>query len=150
MKTLLLALAVPFLAIAAATAAEGPVRHVVHFKFREDATPEQIERVIVEFAALKKTIKVIESFESGINVSPEGLDKGFKHCWILTFRNEKDRDAYLVHPTHKAFAELVKPLLADVFVIDFIPSRTGYVPVDKAKKPMRSGIPRAWGQQKTG
>jgi hypothetical protein len=55
----------------------------------------------------------------GINVSPEGLDKGFTHCFILTFKSEKDRDAYLVHPDHKAFGGLVGPVLDDVFVIDF-------------------------------
>jgi hypothetical protein len=47
------------------------------------------------------------------------LDKGFTHGYILTFRSEKDRDAYLVHPEHQAFVDIVKPVVADVFVIDF-------------------------------
>jgi hypothetical protein len=37
----------------------------------------------------------------------------------LTFKTAADRDAYLVHPDHKAFGSLVGPVLADVFVIDF-------------------------------
>ncbi|MFZ0428714.1 MAG: Dabb family protein [Acidobacteriota bacterium] len=97
----------------------GTVRHVVAFKFKEDASPEQISQVVEAFRALKNKIDVIVSFEAGTNVSPEGLNKGFTHCFILTFRNEKDRDAYLVHPAHKEFGELVGPLLADVFVVDF-------------------------------
>lgn len=130
--------------------AGGPVRHVVQFKFRKDATPEQIQHVISEFAALKKKIREVDSLEWGTNVSPEGLNKGFLHCWILTFRSEADRDTYLHHPEHEVFVKIAKPLLDDVQVIDFIPVKPVMVPADKTRKPMPSGIPKAWGQQKTG
>ncbi len=130
--------------------ADGPVRHVVQFKFRKDATPEQIQHVISEFATLKKKIREVDSLEWGTNVSPEGLNKGFLHCWILTFRSEADRDTYLHHPEHEAFVKIAKPLLDDVQVVDFIPVKPVMVPADKARKPMPSGIPKAWGQQKTG
>lgn len=111
--------------ISATSLAGGPVRHVVHFKFKPDATPEQIQHVVDEFAALKTKISVVESLEWGTNVSPEGLDKGFKHCWILSFRTEADRDTYLHHPDHEAFVKIVKPLLEDVQVVDFIPAGSG-------------------------
>ena len=52
-------------------------------------------------------------------MSGEGLNQGCTHGFILTFHSEKDRDAYLEHPDHKAFGALVKPLIAEVFVIDF-------------------------------
>ena len=109
--------------MSAAAFAEGPVRHVVHFKFKPDATAEQVQQVVAAFQALTGKIKEIESFEAGTNVSPEGLDKGFKHCWVLGFHSEKDRDIYLHHPDHVAFANLVKPLLDDVLVVDFIPTK---------------------------
>lgn len=97
----------------------GRLQHVVAFKFKEDATTAQVESVEKAFAALPGKIKVIQHFEWGTNVSPENLDKGFTHGFILTFKTAADRDAYLVHPDHKAFGSLVGPLLADVFVIDF-------------------------------
>ncbi|MBK9138531.1 MAG: Dabb family protein [Verrucomicrobia bacterium] len=117
-----------------AAAAEGktkPVRsekrgalvHMVSFKFKPEATPAQIKEVETAFAALKKQIPQIVSFEWGTNVSPEGLDKGFTHGFILTFKNAADRDAYLVHPDHKKFGALVGPVLADVFVVDFVSRR---------------------------
>lgn len=146
MKALIFTLAM----LATTSLAAGPVRHVVQFKFKKDATPEQVQRVIGEFALLKKKIKEVDSLEWGTNSSPEGLNKGFTHCWILTFRSEADRDTYLHHANHEAFVAIVKPLIEDVQVIDFIPVKATLVPVDKARKPMRSGIPRAWGQQKTG
>ena len=104
-------------------AADGPVRHIVHFKFKASATKEQIAKIVEEFAALKGKISVVESLEWGTNVSKEGLDKGFDYCWLVTFKNEADRDAYIVHPAHKAFVELLKPVLEEPMVVDFIPQK---------------------------
>jgi hypothetical protein len=127
MKTLLLlALVLPALvlpALAGEAAAQKPIKgrlqHVVAFKFHESATPAQIRQVEEAFVGLKKKIREIRQFEWGTNVSPENLDKGFTHCFILTFRTEKDRDVYIEHPAHKEFVELVGPVVADVFVIDY-------------------------------
>lgn len=97
----------------------GTLRHVVAFKFKDSATPEQIDRVVAEFRALQEKIPQIVAFEMGTNVSPEGLHKGFTHCFILTFRSAGDRDIYLEHPEHRAFAQSLSPVLEDVLVIDF-------------------------------
>ena len=95
------------------------IRHVVCFKFKEDATDAQIRKVEKAFAGLKKKIPEIKGLEWGVNNSPEGLNKGFTHCFIVTFADEKGRKIYLPHPDHKAFVEILKPILDDVFVIDF-------------------------------
>jgi hypothetical protein len=119
----LLALAVLAMLATSALAADGPIRHVVHFKFKKDATPEQIAKITTEFAALKTKIDVVESLEWGTNLSPEGLDKGYTHCWLVSFKNAKDRDAYLVHPAHTAFVAILKPILDEALVVDFIPQK---------------------------
>ena len=95
------------------------LRHFVCFKYKAEASKEQIAEVDKAFAALEKKINEIKGFEKGINNSPEGLNKGFKHCYLITFNSEKDRDIYLVHPAHKKFVELVGPVLEDVFVVDY-------------------------------
>ncbi len=97
------------------------IRHVVCFKFKEGADPAKIKKVEREFAALKGKISGIRSLEWGKNNSPEGLNKGFTHCFIVTFENEPSRTQYLPHPDHKAFVSILKPILDDVFVIDFNP-----------------------------
>jgi hypothetical protein len=102
-------------------AADGPVRHVVHFKFKPEATKADIDKVTKEFAALKTRIPGIEQLEWGTNSSTEGLDKGFTHCWIVSFKDTAARDAYLVHPAHKKFVEILKPILGEALVVDFIP-----------------------------
>lgn len=119
MKTLttLLALA---LFTTSTLAADGPIRHVVHFKLKPDADKAQIAKIVEGFAALKGKISQVDALEFGTNSSPEGLDKGYTHCWIVTFKNAADRDAYLVHPDHKAFVTLLKPSLEDALVVDFV------------------------------
>lgn len=96
------------------------LRHVVLFKFKDTASSEDIDLVIKEFKDLKAKIPQIRQFEWGVNNSPEGLHKGFTHCFILTFDNESGRDAYLPHPEHKAFGGIVSPYIADVLVVDYL------------------------------
>ena len=97
----------------------GKLIHMVAFKFKESSSKDDVQKVEEAFAALPGKIPQIASFESGTNVSPEKLDKGFTHGYLLTFHSQTDRDEYLVHPDHKEFGKIVGPHLADVFVIDF-------------------------------
>ena len=83
------------------------LRHVVLFKFKDSATPDQIKKVEDAFIALPSKIKEIKAFEWGTNNSPEGLNEGLTHCFFLSFTSEKDREIYLPHPEHKAFVEVL-------------------------------------------
>lgn len=103
----------------AARPAKSQLLHVVSFKFKESASKEDVKKVEDSFRALKSKIPQIKKLVWGLNTSPEGLNKGCTHAWVLTFGSEADRDAYLVHPDHKEFGKLVGSLLADVFVVDF-------------------------------
>ena len=109
-----------FMSTPTATAAETSVyRHVVLFKFKDSATPEQIKEVEAAFRALPTKINTITGYEWGTNVSPEGKDDGFTHCFFVSFASEEDRAIYLPHPDHKAFVEVLKPVLDKVLVIDY-------------------------------
>jgi hypothetical protein len=98
---------------------ERVLRHIVCFKFTDEAKEAQIAAVVKAFAALEKKIPSVKGFETGTNNSPEGLNKKFTHCFVVTFTDEKGRDEYLPHPEHKKFVKLLKPILDDVFVIDY-------------------------------
>ena len=124
MKTLAIVLSAITILTLGVIAGEKPagakrLLHVVSFKFKAAATPEQIAEVVTAFRELKKKISGIEDFQWGVNVSPEKHDKGFTHGFILTFQSEKARDAYLVHPEHKAFGKILGPIMEDVFVLDY-------------------------------
>lgn len=95
------------------------LRHVVMFKFKDSSQPADIKKVEDAFASLSKKIKLIKKFEWGTNNSPENLNQGLTHCFLVTFKSEKDRDEYLVHPDHRAFVEVLKPHLDKVTVLDY-------------------------------
>ena len=102
-----------------APAKNGKLRHIVLFKFKAAATPAQIKEVEKGFHSLKTNISQISSLEWGTNVSSEKRDQGFTHALIVTFKNEKDRDAYIAHAEHKKFVESALPSIEDVIVVDF-------------------------------
>ena len=95
------------------------LRHVVLFKFKDSSTPEDVKKVEQAFAALAGKVSLIKDFEWGKNTSPENLNQGLTHCFLVTFSSDKDRDTYLVHPDHKAFVEVLKPHLDKVTVLDY-------------------------------
>ena len=117
MVIILCALLIPAM-ITNANAADK-LQHVVCFKFKRTATTQDVQKVEQAFLALKQKIPQIVMLEWGTNVSKEQRDKGFTHCFIVSFKSEKDRDIYIEHPDHKAFVKVVGPVLDDVFVIDF-------------------------------
>lgn len=99
---------------------EGKVlRHVVLFKFKDEASEAEVQKVVDAFAALPSKIPQVADLEFGTNNSPEGLNDGFTHAFLVSFRSEEDREAYLPHPAHKEFVEILKPHLDKVLVVDY-------------------------------
>jgi hypothetical protein len=95
------------------------LRHVVLFKYKNESSQADVKKVEDAFRSLPSKVSQVKGFEWGTNNSPEKLNQGFTHCFFVTFTSEKDRDAYLVHPAHKAFVEVLKPHLDKVLVIDY-------------------------------
>ena len=121
---------------------ERSVFHVVSFRFKEGTTDAQKSVVAAAFRGLESSSRLpsgdplVTSFRDGANDSTEGQDKAEDMTFVLTFRNEVERDYYVdLEPNHQAFKQLVGPLLAaapdtsaplpssagapGVFVIDF-------------------------------
>lgn len=95
------------------------LRHVVLIKFKEGTSPEDIAKVEDAFGALEDKIPEIKDYEWGTNNSPEGINKGFTHTFLVTFDSEEGREIYLPHPDHKAFVEVLSPHMEDVLVVDY-------------------------------
>lgn len=104
---------------------EEQMRHIVIFKYKPDASQEQIDKVTQAFGELKNKIPGIVDFEHGINDSPENKNIGFTHVYLLTFEDAAARDAYLPHPEHQKFGQLLGELdiLEDAFVVDYAPNK---------------------------
>lgn len=95
------------------------LRHVVLFKFKDGTTDEQIKQIESAFCALPGEVDAIYDFEWGTDVSVENLQRGFTHCFVVTFLSEADRAKYLPHPAHKQFGKLLGPHLDKVLVVDY-------------------------------
>jgi len=121
MKTIFLLTAALFLTMSTlATAADAPYRHVVLFKFKDTATPEQVKGLEKAFGELATKIDTVKGFEWGTNVSPEGLNDGFTHCFFVSFADKAGLEVYLPHAEHQAFVGKLKPLLDKVCVVDYV------------------------------
>ena len=95
------------------------LRHAVFFAFKDTSSEQDIQEVADAFRALPSKIDAIIDFGWGKNNSPEGLDDGFTHCFLLTFKDEAGRAEYLPHEEHKAFGDVLRPHMEKVFVIDY-------------------------------
>ena len=99
---------------------EPVYRHVVLFKFKATASAETVTGIEDAFRAFCASLPFVTDYEWGRNSSPEGLDEGFTHCFVVSFAGPEGRDAYLPHPAHQAFvSRWLDPNLEKVCVVDF-------------------------------
>ena len=98
---------------------EKLLRHVVIFKFKDSSSVAQVKTVVDTFMRLKTKVPQVVDMEFGTNMSPEHFNEGFTHCFVLTYKSEKDLADYQLHPAHKAFQEVLKPHMDKVFVVDY-------------------------------
>ncbi len=95
------------------------LRHVVIFKFNDSSSAADVEKVAKTFATLHGKVPQVVAFEWGINNSPEHYNQGFTHCFILSFKSEKDLADYQLHQAHIDFQTVLKPHMEKVFVVDY-------------------------------
>ena len=99
----------------------GAYRHVVIFKFKDDAPAAKVTEIVEAFKALKTKLPAIQSLEWGTNVSPENLNQGFTHVFTLTFANKAAlENHYLKEPAHKEFGAMLGGVLDKAFVVDYV------------------------------
>jgi len=97
-------------------------RHVVLFKFKDSTAAGTIREIEIAFSDFCAKLPFVTGFEWGHNSSPENLNQGFTHCFIVTFAHSEDRDLYLPHPSHQIFCKkYLDPNLEKVCVVDFSP-----------------------------
>lgn len=95
------------------------VQHMVLLRFKPGTGAATISHCFDEVARLPERIPGIEQYAGGPYASPEGLNKGFTHGFLMTFRSVDARNAYLVHPEHDKVKDLLLTHLEDVIAFDF-------------------------------
>jgi len=95
------------------------VKHIALLKFKDGTSEEQIEKFFDEIMDITESIPGIEDYVSGKNSSPENLNQGYTHGFIMTFHDAAARDAYLPHAEHERVKALILPHVESVVVFDF-------------------------------
>lgn len=87
------------------------VKHTVLLKLKPETPPAKISEIFQALDGLREKIPGLLDFSGGPYSSPEGLNKGFTHGFVMTFADEKSRDAYLPHPDHEVVKAMIVPWL---------------------------------------
>jgi hypothetical protein len=95
------------------------VYHVVLLKLKAGADASQVDVLFDALEGLKRKLPGMRSFVGGPYASPEGLNKGFTHGFVITFADAQTRDAYLEHPEHEEVKQQFLPYFDDVIAFDF-------------------------------
>ncbi|WP_295891771.1 Dabb family protein [uncultured Vibrio sp.] len=95
------------------------IRHILLIKFKETASPADIDNLKGLFESMPKKVEGVHSVEWGINDSPEGKNQGYTHSVLMTFSDEAGRQNYLPHAEHETLKQAFRPLLEDVIVFDY-------------------------------
>ncbi len=95
------------------------IHHLVLLSWKADDTRAQEAAIGAELTGLKARIPGIVSASFGRQNSPEGLGKGMDVGLAVVFSDAAARDAYLPHPAHQEVVARLKPLLADLVVLDY-------------------------------
>ncbi|KPM38438.1 hypothetical protein AK830_g8132 [Neonectria ditissima] len=111
----------------------APITHIVLFQYKADMSATEVkarpQKVNDEFFTLKRRcvhpttrIPYIVSLKGGVDNSPEGLQGGITHAFVVEFASAEDRDYYVtMDPAHLGFVKGLGDLLEKAQVIDFTP-----------------------------
>ncbi len=95
------------------------LRHMLLVKTKADVSPEALSMARQAFTQAPDIFDGLIRVEWGFNHSPEGLNRGFDLCILMTFTDKQARDAYLPHPDHDRLKVDFLPIIDDIIVVDF-------------------------------
>jgi len=132
-------LAAGFAVLSLAMPSFAAIQHIVVFRYQPGVSAPVRAENASRFVALKSLAKrdgrsYIVSIVGGRAISREGFDQTFDEAFVVTFKNEADRNYFVgkpysdaMDPAHLALAKVVEPLLVHdasgkltgLFVFDF-------------------------------
>lgn len=85
------------------------IRHIVLTKALPDIAESVISDIYNELAGLVETLDGAQNFTGGRSESPERIERGYTHGFVIDFHSWDDLKHYADHPQHKALgARLVQ------------------------------------------
>jgi hypothetical protein len=87
------------------------VKHAVVLRLKQETTSGKVREILQALDGLREKVPGLLNFSGGSYSSPEGLNQGFTHGFVMTFADEASRNGYLTHPDHEAVKLLILPWL---------------------------------------
>jgi hypothetical protein len=95
------------------------IHHLVVVKFQPNTPPATVTGLFAALARLPSVIPGILHYAGGPYSSPEGLNQGFTHGFLMSFVSAAARDTYLTHPEHEQLKRDFLPSVENVVAFDF-------------------------------
>ncbi len=84
------------------------IRHIVLIKFQPGVSEDTIHALFQELRAIRDQVAGILDIVSGRSESPEKIERGYMHGFVVDFKDWDALETYQTHPDHKALgAKLV-------------------------------------------
>jgi Stress responsive A/B Barrel Domain len=83
------------------------IRHIVLVKFKDTISADTIASIFLDLAAIKQKLKGVLSITSGKSESPEKIERGYLHGFIIDFVDWQALQNYQDHPDHRAVGAML-------------------------------------------
>ena len=78
------------------------IRHIVLTKFKPDVSEETIKGIYNGLAAVTETLEGAANFTGGRSQSPEQIERGYMHGFVIDFDSWEALQTYTDNESHKA------------------------------------------------
>ncbi|MBV0912745.1 Dabb family protein [Anianabacter salinae] len=78
------------------------IRHMVLVRFKPDIAEQEISEIFGALSDLTDTLLGARGFTGGRSQSPEQIERGFMHAFVIDFDAWADLKTYAEHPEHRA------------------------------------------------
>lgn len=95
------------------------IQHIVLLKLKPEVIAEKTTELFRLLAELQQLISGMTYFAGGPYFSPEGLNQGYTHGFVMTFESVDARNAYLPHPEHERVKAVLLSCIDSVIAFDF-------------------------------
>ncbi|MCW3095213.1 MAG: Stress responsive alpha-beta barrel domain protein [Chthonomonadaceae bacterium] len=94
------------------------VEHIVLFKWKPEATAEQIEAAVTGLRGLKELVPNVLDLSVGENFTDRG--QGFTHGLVVRFPDRAALEVYGPHPAHQHVVQtFINPIRENVIALDY-------------------------------
>jgi len=83
------------------------IRHIVLIKFQSNTEEDTISEIYAGLSALTVKIPGAHNFMGGRSDSPEQIERGYMHAFVIDFDSWTDLKTYAKHPEHWALGSQI-------------------------------------------